>query len=508
MGASREATGPLLCAAVTAAGALAAGALPAGPGHTALAVGALAAVAGAVVRVGRSALLLVALGALALAAGLRAHHGVESNRFTADLDGRVVVAEVQLVSEPTWFSRTAAAVVRVGKVAIPDRGRWEPVGDRHLHAVAQGSDASALLVLEAGDRVVVRGLVGPLDDHTRARRDLHVVARLEVVDVLDARGPSAPVFALANRVRRLVLRGNDRLPPEERALLAGFLVGDTRGLSDETTDDFRAAGLGHLLAVSGANVVFVLALLSPVSRRLGLRGRLVAGVAVLGVFAVMTRLEPSVLRAVTMAGIGMTASYFGRPAPGLRVLGIAATALLLADPFLVHSVAFRLSCGASAGILLWSSPLRARCPGPVWLREVGSTTLAAQLGVAPVLLPTFGSMPLVAMPANLVAAPLAAPLTVWGLGAGAVGGLAAPWVPELALLLHVPSLVLLRGISWVAAAAAKVPAALDPTAAWMLLAAVTSGMAARRWATGRLGTRWRRRSASGTAPTTSPGVPW
>ena len=56
------------------------------------------------------------------------------------------------------------------------------------------------------------------------------------------------------------------------------------------------------------------------------------------------------------------------------------------------------------------------------LREALGVTAAAQLGVLPVLLPVFGTVPLVALPANLLAAPVVGPLTVWGLVAGVVGG--------------------------------------------------------------------------------------
>ena len=71
--------------------------------------------------------------------------------------------------------------------------------------------------------------------------------------------------------------------------------------------------------------------------------------AVLGLFGAMTRWEPSVLRACAMAATAVLASHLGRPARGVRVLALAVTVLLLADPFLLRSVGFLLSCGASVG---------------------------------------------------------------------------------------------------------------------------------------------------------------
>ena len=233
---------------------------------------------------------------------------------------------------------------------------------------------------------------------------------------------------------------------------------------------FRSAGLTHLLVVSGANVAFVLALAAPALRRFGLRGRLGGGIGVLVVFGTMTRWEPSVLRACAMAACSMTALHLGRPTAGLRVLALAVIGLLLADPFLVHSVGFLMSCGASAGIAVLAVPLAARLPGPRWARDGLGVTLAAQIGVAPVILPVFGSMPAAALPANLVAVPLAGPLTVWGLTAGVVGGIVGRWSPEAAAALQLPTLVLVRAVLGVATLAARLPVQVDGRGALGLVA--------------------------------------
>ena len=97
-------------------------------------------------------------------------------------------------------------------------------------------------------------------------------------------------------------------------------------------------------------------------------------------------------------------------------------------------------------------------------------TAAAQIGVAPVLIPVFGSMPLVALPANLVAVPLAAPLTMWGLIAGVVGGLARPLSPAIPRLLELPTVGLLHALIAVADLASRVSIAIDGRAAWGIVA--------------------------------------
>ena len=65
---------------------------------------------------------------------------------------------------------------------------------------------------------------------------------------------------MANGLRHRVLAGGEGLGRTDRALVAGFLVGDDRDLPAAVAADFRAAGLSHLLVVSGANVTLALAL--------------------------------------------------------------------------------------------------------------------------------------------------------------------------------------------------------------------------------------------------------
>src|SRR5262249_53056614 len=147
----------------------------------------------------------------------------------------------------------------------------------------------------------------------------------------------------------------------------------------------------------------------------------------------------------------------GRPVSGLRVLAYAVIGLLLVDPFLVHSVAFALSCGASAGIALLSRPMATRLPGPHWLRDPIAVSIAAQVGVLPVLLLVFGSVPLAPPVSTLLPAPAAGVLGVYGCFAPIATGV----VPRLGPLLQQPTALLVTWITAVARAGAAVPLALD-----------------------------------------------
>ena len=232
------------------------------------------------------------------------------------------------------------------------------------------------------------------------------------------------------------------------------MLGDDRGQSPEVVEDFRGSGLTHLLVVSGENLAFVLALLAPFLRRLGMTGRLVAACGVLVFFGVLTRWEPSVLRAVAMVAVSLLAWVRARPVSGLRLLALAVTGLLVIDPLLVHSVGFLLSVGACAGIALLARPLADVLPGPRALANPLGVTMAAQLGVAPVLIPVFGGVPVASLPANLLALPAAGPVMMWGVAAGLPAGLVGGTPAGLAAL---PTRVLIGWIAGVARWGAAAP---------------------------------------------------
>jgi competence protein ComEC len=141
-------------------------------------------------------------------------------------------------------------------------------------------------------------------------------------------------------------------------------------------------------------------------------------------------------------------------------------------------VGFLLSCGASAGIALTHRWVARVLPGPRLIREPLAVSLAAQLGVLPILLWVFGSFPVVTPITNLFAAPAAEILGVWGFVAAIIAG----WFPRLGPLLHQPTALLADWISTVARVGAAIPAELDVRATFALVAigAAVASVACRR----------------------------
>lgn len=371
---------------------------------------------------------IVLLSAALLAASVfafNAHAGL-SPLPPQEWEGRV-----QLINDPDQLP--GRVVVDVGS----DIGR--------LRMTVTGAAGAPVAQASAGANFDVRGSLRQLSNGHRLR-SRHLRMSLSVSELSAVPGRSlwrVPV----DLVRSMILRGSEALPVEQRPVYAGFVIGDDRGSEEEVTEAFEASGLSHLLVVSGQNVIFVVAVATPLTSRLGRRSRMLALLGILFLFAAVTRFEPSVLRATTMAMLATVGVGIGRPiAPHLR-LALAVSILVLIDPLLVHSFGFRLSVAATAGIALFAGGVARRLRGPHWLRQVLSVTVCAQVAVAPLVIPVFGPMPLAALPANVLAEPVAGIVMMWGSSLGLIAGVIGGW-PAIVLQFPVRC-----GLWWVMAVA-------------------------------------------------------
>lgn len=274
--------------------------------------------------------------------------------------------------------------------------------------------------------------------------------------VLSARSPpnlveaASPLQRAASRLRAGLRAAVADLPEAERGLVPALVVGDESGLPRRLIDDFERAGLTHLTAVSGTNFTLVLAFVLGVARWVGAPPRALPFLGVLSTlgFVVLARPEPSVLRAAAMGLVGLLGVLAGTRRYGAPALAVAVVSLLAFDPWLGRTYGFALSVLATAGILA----LAPACTNALrrWLpRTVAAAVavpLAAQLACTPVVAVLSGSVSLVAVLANLLAAPSVFPATVLGLVAtllaplsvsvaaipGRFAGYAARWIIEVA----------------------------------------------------------------------------
>ncbi|SHF43711.1 ComEC/Rec2 family competence protein [Streptoalloteichus hindustanus] len=367
--------------------------------------------------------------AFAAVVSVRVRHVAEHPLRSAAHEGLTAVLRVELDDDPTALRVPGYGERPAGtdRVAVAVGLRAAEITSRSGRTASIAGNGERVLLLAPGDwggllpgqQAVAQGQLAPA-----THGDL-------TVTVLRVRGPPLEVTSppwwqnAAGTLRDGLRHAARRLDPEPAGLVPALVVGDTTGLPERVVGEFRAAGLTHLLAVSGANLAIVCGAVLLVCRllHLGPRARgVLAGLAVVG-FVVLARPEPSVLRAAVMAGVALLALTVGRPRSALPALAGSVLVLLLVDSGLAAAPGFALSVLATGALVLvapwWVAALHRRGV-PAGLAEALAVPAAAHLVTAPLVVALSGKVSLVAVVANLLAAPAVPPVTLLGVLAAVV----------------------------------------------------------------------------------------
>ncbi len=343
------------------------------------------------------------------------------------LSSKIGTAERALVvvTGPTRRSpfdlRVPAQMRRFG-----DKSISEPV---LLRLPAGRSPPQGAVLALVGEIRSPRGPQNGFDERAWLRRHgVHVVVRADRWRIVGRRGG---LSGFADRLREQLSRGMaPGLHGERRAVIAGIVLGEDEGLSEELRARFRSSGLYHLLAVSGQNVALIAGGAIMLVYLVGL-SRIVGEVVALGAiggYVLAVGWQPSVVRAGVAGALASLAWLASRPSDRWYFL------LLAWSPYSLLDAGFQLSFAAVAAIFVVVPRLQqtlAGYPVPRSLGEVVAVSGACGIATAPILLTQFGVIPVYSIPANALAAPVVAPL----LGIALVTAIVAPVAPPLAAAL-------------------------------------------------------------------------
>ena len=339
-------------------------------------------------------------------------------------DGQAIVARAYVV-EPARegpFGASAAIEIATG----PERGT------RLLARFPHGADLppdvgpGTELRLSGGFRRPKAG-DGDFDFAAHLRRrgiagEL-AVERVRVTGALRG-GPRGAI----ERIRARALAGiASGLPPAVGALAQGMVLGADEDVPDSVSEDFRDAGLSHVLAASGQNVMLLVALAIPLLAAAGLshRARLPLLIALIALYVPLAGAGPSIQRAGVMGAAGLLAMLLARPASRWYALLLAACVTLGLNPRVWGEPGWQLSFAAVVGILALAPGIGRRLGAtPRALADGIALTVSATVATAPLLAYHFGTLSLAALPANVVALPLIAPIMWLGMLRGLVGQVA------------------------------------------------------------------------------------
>lgn len=272
--------------------------------------------------------------------------------------------------------------------------------------------------------------------------------------------PDRPLAHGLDRVRAAVRRALARLlAPEQAALMAALLVGDTDGLSEAQRFDFAQSGLAHLTAVSGLHLTMLLQPLVLLLGRLPLcyRARGIVQMIFLGFFGCLTGWRVSVTRAIVMTVAQLAGKLMLRPTSPPCLLALALLVLTCCQPFAVLGSAFWMSAAATAALIFLAEPLAARLGRllPPALARLLAVGLATQLATLPWNLALNHAFQLASLPVNGLAMPLAGGALCLGLALLPLGWIGLPAVAAAA---GRPLALLLTGLGELAAWTARLRA--------------------------------------------------
>ncbi len=249
------------------------------------------------------------------------------------------------------------------------------------------------------------------------------------------------------------------------ALIPGMVIGDTSKQSVDFKNEMRRSGLTHLVSVSGANFAivsaFVLWGMQFIFRKVNYR--LIATAIALASFIALVRPSPSVLRAAAMAAVLLFAYGSRQGRDPLPALGFAIAAVVIADPFQARDPGFALSVLATAGLLLIAPKIRPKILAP---------PIAAMALCSPVIVALSGYISPMSILANILAAPVVAPITIVGFVAALISPISAP-IAELLIWLVKP---LAQWITWIAAWSSTSPVFTLKTGLYGFIAALLLAM--------------------------------
>jgi len=363
-----------------------------------------------------------------------------------------------------------------------DRARFRVrtrAGNVRVELRVDEAQRSSTVAIRPCDRLAFRGR-----PRRRADGDV-VVGALSAASVRrrDCWSPWRVADDLHLRLRRVIGDG------EGRELVRAMVLGDRSGLSDGDGAAFRAAGLSHVLAVSGLHLAVVTALSFLFVRRIVAvwfpqrapsTVASLAGLAVALLFTLVTGARVSTVRAFAMAAVVLVGRATSWRIDAASALALVAIVMTAASPLLIEDPAFQLSASATAVLVLAAQrPVENGSGWRRWLVRAVQASLATTLVTAPIVAVHFGEVSVVGVLVNLIAVPLVE-IAVVPVGlAGAVLGL---WSPSAGGFVVAVAAAAARMVSVLAGAAATwVPMVAGPRGVFEGAACVVAGLWVARW---------------------------
>jgi len=231
----------------------------------------------------------------------------------------------------------------------------------------------------------------------------------------------------------------ESLPEPSASLISGMVLGSKASIPEKFWEDLKNTGTAHVVVASGMNVSIVAGFLMGLLVLFLPRRRAIPFVlGGIGLYCVLSGLDAPIIRAAIMGSVVLLAQEAGRVTSAWRALTLSALIMLIFKPFWLTDLGFILSFVATASILIFEAKVRSKLSFvPGVLKEGLSVSLAAQIGVAPILFVTFGQFNILSPVINALILWTVPLITILG-AVGGMAGLVLPLAGRIMMYLLYP----------------------------------------------------------------------
>jgi len=216
--------------------------------------------------------------------------------------------------------------------------------------------------------------------------------------------------------KRLLNTLKNNFEDDELSVLSALLLGYKDLLGRDVIMTYASSGAMHVLAVSGLHVGIIFMVLNFFlsflnSIKFGNYLKAFILIIALWIYALITGMSPSVLRATTMFSFIIIGGALKRDTNIYNTLAASAFVLLIYNPFIILQVGFQLSYAAVLGIVYLQPKLHNLYRPSSWLLDkvwaISAVSIAAQIATFPLGMFYFHQFPNYFLLSNLFVIPLA-----------------------------------------------------------------------------------------------------
>lgn len=269
--------------------------------------------------------------------------------------------------------------------------------------------------IQAGDRIRVYGLISDVRlseqersyERTKLAKGIFYTMKAKNIELIEK---NYNAYTIRDTIVSWLDRKIDTMYTQDAPIVKALLYGDRSELTKEQKNTFAQSGTSHIFALSGFHVGIIALGINALLARIGVRKRGCIVLVVLALYAFLTGLKPSILRAVGFFAVLYLSFLTGKKYNLLATANGMAALLLVYHPYYLYDIGFVLSFSGVISIALFYPLLKDLTAG--WRfsqKKIFSSLLlviAVQILTLPLGMYYFGQVSLVAIPANLVVIPI------------------------------------------------------------------------------------------------------